>query len=215
MLSTKPEYIQDVFSLILKFVNGKTVLNVGAAGGVRGYLPSNRENWLHYRLGLVCSELMGVDIDVDGVEFAKGHGEIIVNANCEVMDLGRKFDAIVLSDVIEHINAPVTGIRNLMSHLKVGGKLFVTTPNPTAANLMIRAILGRKLNVYWDHVSCYMPEHIQAICDRCGYQLSAIHFFDHIDRQNVSNQVKSHLAKMISIINPKLSTSFLAVIEAN
>jgi len=213
ILSVKPEYILDVFALIMKQASGKTVLNVGAAGGVRGYLPSNRESWLHHRLGLVSSELVGVDIDTEGIDFAKEHGVRIVNGNCEAMDMERKFDAIVLSDVIEHMNAPVTGVSNLMNHLHEGGKLFVTTPNPTAINLIVRSILGRNLNVYWDHVSCYMPEHIQTICDRYGYRLSGIYFFDHIDRQSFSNRVKSHLARVISRVNPRLSTSFLAVIE--
>jgi SAM-dependent methyltransferase len=213
ILDVKPKYISDVFANILKQIKGKSVLNVGAAGGVRGYLPNNREKWLHHRLGLAASELVGADIDTDEMAFAKENGVHIEYANCEVMDMGRKFDAIVLSDVIEHMNAPVTGVCNLMNHLQPGGKLFVTTPNPTAFNIIVRAILGRNMNTYWDHVSCFSPEHIQTICDRYGYQLSGIYFFDHIDRQNFSNTIKSHGAKMISTVNPRLSTSYLAVIE--
>jgi len=213
ILDVKPEYISDVFAHILKDVKGKAVLNIGAAGGVRGYLPNNRENWLHHRLGLAASELVGADIDSEGIAYAQRFGVNIEYANCEVMDMGRKFDAIVLSDVIEHMNAPVTGVCNLMKHLQTDGKLFITTPNPTAFNLISRAILGRNMNTYWDHVSCFSPEHIQTICDRYDYQLSDIYFFDHIDRQNFSNTIKSHVAKMISTVNPRLSTSYLAVIE--
>lgn len=213
ILDVKPKYISDVFAHILKDVEGKAVLNIGAAGGVQGYLPNNRENWLHHRLGLAASVLIGADIDADGIAYAKGYGVNIEYANCESMDMGRKFDSIVLSDVIEHMNAPVTGVCNLMKHLQAGGKLFITTPNPTAINLVARAILGRNMNTYWDHVSCFSPEHIQTICDRYGYQLSGIYFFDHIDRQTFSNTIKSYVAKMISTVNPRLSTSYLAVIE--
>ena len=213
ILDVKPKYISDVFAHILNDVEGKAVLNIGAAGGVRGYLPNNREDWLHHRLGLATSELVGADIDVEGIAYASGFGMNIEYANCETMDMGRKFDAIVLSDVIEHMNAPVTGVCNLMSHLKNGGKLFITTPNPTAINLIARAILGRNMNTYWDHVSCFSPENIQTICDRYEYQLSGIYFFDHIDRQCLSNTIKSHVAKMISKIVNRLSTSYLAVIE--
>jgi len=213
ILDVEPKYISDVFAHILQHVEGSSVLNIGAAGGVRGYLPNNRESWLHHRLGLAASELLGADIDVEGIAYAKGYGVNIEYANCESMDMGRKFDAIVLSDVIEHMNAPVAGVCNLMKHLQVGGKLFITTPNPTAINLIARAILGRNMNTYWDHVSCFAPEHIQTICDRHEYQLSGVYFFDHIDRQNFLNIVKSRVAKMISTVNRRLATSYLAVIE--
>jgi 2-polyprenyl-3-methyl-5-hydroxy-6-metoxy-1,4-benzoquinol methylase len=212
-LDVTPKYISDVFAHILKHVQGASVLNIGAAGGVRGYLPNNRDYWLHHRLGLSASELLGADIDTDGIAYAKDHGVNIEYANCESMELGRKYDVIVLSDVIEHMNAPVTGVCNLMKHLQVGGKLFITTPNPTAINLLARAVLGRNINSYWDHVSCFSPEHIQTICDRYGYRLSCVYFFDHIDRQNLSNTIKSHGVRMISRINPRLATSYLAVIE--
>ena len=45
ILDVKPKYISDVFTHILKNVEGKAILNIGAAGGVRGYLPNNREKW--------------------------------------------------------------------------------------------------------------------------------------------------------------------------
>jgi 2-polyprenyl-3-methyl-5-hydroxy-6-metoxy-1,4-benzoquinol methylase len=212
-LNVSPKYISDIFAQILEQVEGAFVLNVGAAGGVRGYLPNNRDIWLHHRLSLAASELLGADIDTDGIAYAKDYGVEIEYANCESMELGRKFDAIVLSDVIEHMNAPVTGVSNLMKHLRPDGKLFITTPNPTAMNLLARAILGRNINSYWDHVSCFSPEHIQTICDRCGYRMSGVYFFDHIDRQNISNTIKSHVARMISRINPRLATSYMAIIE--
>lgn len=213
VLDVKPRRHASIFDYLLSQVKGKNILNVGAAGGVHGYLPHNRDIWLHHRLGLVAKELTGVDIDSDGIAHAKNHGVEILNENCESMSLDRRFDVIVLSDVIEHLNAPVIGVSNLMRHLAPGGKLLVTTPNPTALNLLVRTVLYRQLNVYWDHVGCFMPEHIQVICDRYGFKLKEIVFFDHVDRRNVVNKIKSHLAITATKINPRLATSFLAVIE--
>ncbi|WP_408939012.1 methyltransferase domain-containing protein [Haematospirillum jordaniae] len=120
---------------------------------------------------------------------------------------------MVLLDVIEHVNAPVNAVENLMRHLAPQGVLCVTTPNATSGLAFGQILTGRSLNVYWDHVMAYCPEHIQAICDRCGFQLADIVFFDHIDRRTKSNIIKSYLINALSAFYPRLASSFLAVIR--
>jgi len=212
-LEVKPRRINDPFRYIEGLASNNDVLNVGAAGGIKGYLPDNQSAWLHHRLGAVAASLTGVDIDQEGIDYAYKHGVEILNANCEDMNLGRQFDLIVLSDVIEHLNAPVNAIKNLMRHLTPQGVLCVTTPNATSGLAFGQVLTGRSLNVYWDHVMAYCPEHIQAICDRCGFRLSDILFFDHIDRRTNINTIKSYLNTTLSAIYPRLASSFLAVIR--
>jgi 2-polyprenyl-3-methyl-5-hydroxy-6-metoxy-1,4-benzoquinol methylase len=212
-LDVKPRRIVDPFSYLERLASGKEVLNVGAAGGVKGYLPNNKSVWLHHRLGAVAASLMGVDIDKEGIDHAYKYGVEIVNANCEDMNLGKQFDLIVLSDVIEHMNAPVNAVENLMRHLAPQGTLCVTTPNAASLLAFGQILTGRSLNVYWDHVMAYCPEHIQAICDRCGFRLVDIMFFDHIDRRTKTHAIKSNLAATLSAICPRLASSFLAVIR--
>lgn len=213
MLEILPRRLTDPFGYLENLATGKAVLNVGAAGGVRGYLPGNESVWLHHRLGAVAARLVGVDIDQDGIEHARNHGVEIVYANCENMDLEGKFDLIVLSDVIEHMNAPVYAVANLMRHLSPGGALCITTPNATSGLALGRILTGRPLNVYWDHVMAYYPEHIQAICDRYGYRLAEILFFDHVDRRTPANIAKSYMSAAVSAIYPRLASSFMAVIR--
>ena len=213
MLSCPVRVVPDVVSCILGEAAGKTVLNVGAAGGVEGYLPAHRENWLHHRLGKVAKELVGIDIDRNGIGWAVQHGVTIVEANCESMNLGRQFDVIVMSDVIEHVNAPGLALQTLMSHLKPSGRLLITTPNPTHYATIVRAIFGRPQNVYYDHVGCFLPEHIQAMCNRFGYNLAAVYFFGHIDRRTLSMRFKSHVSLLIGRQMKRLNGWFLAIVE--
>lgn len=212
-LGVRPILEKNIFDRILRETRYKLTLNVGAAGGVQGYLPNNREAWLHFQLGRVAKELVGIDIDDEGIAHAFQHGVEILKANCESMDLGREFDVIVLSDVIEHLDAPVAGIRNLMRHLSRDGCLLITTPNPTAFNTIVRALTGRLINVYYDHVTCFMPEHIQGICDRYGYMAEGYFFFDHVDKRSVVNRGKSIAARLVSMINSRLATSFMAIVK--
>lgn len=205
--------VPDAVSFILNESTGKTVLNVGAAGGVEAYLPAHRQVWLHDRLQKVAKELVGIDIDRNGIGWAAQHGVNIVEANCESMHLGRTFDVIVMSDVIEHVNAPGLAMQTLVSHLRPSGRLLITTPNPTHYATLVRAILGSPQNVYYDHVGCFMPEHIQAMCSRFGYNLSAVYFFGHIDRRTLSMRLKSYVSLVIGKRMKRLNGWFLAVVE--
>lgn len=207
--------IDDAFAIIEGLAHGKTVLNVGAAGGISGYLPDHKDIWLHHRLEKAAASLVGTDIDQDGIDYAARHGIPLLHANCEHMDLGRKFDLIVLSDVIEHLDAPVVAIRNLARHLKVEGVLCMTTPNANSILTSAKILAGKRPNIYWDHVACYAPEHIQAICDRCQLTLEGLYAFNHQDQRSLSYTIKSRLASLISRLNPGLATSFLAVIKNN
>ncbi|MEW6683031.1 MAG: methyltransferase domain-containing protein [Nitrospirota bacterium] len=212
-LDTRPALETHIVDWVLQRAKDKSVLNVGAAGGVRGYLPNNREAWLHHQIGRVAKDLVGIDIDEEGIVYASRHGVEIFKTNCETMDLMREFEIIVLSDVIEHLDAPVIGIRNLMRHLSQDGRLLITTPNPTSSNTIARVIAGRLINVYYDHVTCFMPEHIQGICDRYGYEVEGFLFFDHLDKRNMVIRGKSIAARVISMVNHRLATSFMAIIK--
>ena len=80
--------------LLLRAADGKTVLNVGAAGGVDRYLPSHASEWLHFQLAQVAAVLDGVDIDAEAVLHAERHGWSIQLENCEDMSLSKTYEVI-------------------------------------------------------------------------------------------------------------------------
>lgn len=213
-LNTTASTIANATRLILDLAKGKSVLNVGAAGNVEFYLPSRRHLWLHHQLQQVAEHVTGLDIDTESVRFAESHGFEIVLGNCEDIDLGRRFDLIVLSEVFEHLDAPGIALKNLMQHVVPGGKIALTTPNPLFFGTLCRALLRRKLNIYYDHVNAFFPEHLQAMCDRYGYRLVAIHFFTPVEeQQSRSVMMKSYISRGVGAIFPRLHANFFAVVE--
>lgn len=64
---------------------------------------------------------------------------------------GRRFDAICLWDVIEHLWEPVPVVADLVARLKPGGYLFISTP---AIDTPVARIAGR----YWAFMT--PPEHL-------------------------------------------------------
>lgn len=61
------------------------------------------------------------------------------------------FDAVVMWDVLEHLWDPVATCAKLVSFLKPGGRLFLSTPN-------IGSLPGRLLGRYWAFMT--VPEHL-------------------------------------------------------
>lgn len=211
-LDARPGLVRDIWRYLLAAAEGRRVLNVGAAGGVEYYLPDHRQVWLHARLAAVAREIVGVDIDRAGIARAARFGVEIVEADCETMDLGRRFEVIVLSDVIEHLDRPGQALGVLASHLEPGGRLIVTTPNPAYAGTLVRAALNRDLNIFRDHVAGFYPEHLKALGLRHGCRVVEVGFFSFTDRRSAGLRLKSLAAAAIARLAPRLGGWFVAVI---
>ena len=213
-LPVSPTYVRDLWALLTPLAEGKSVLNVGAAGNVEYYLDGRNDLWMHERLKSLASELVGLDIDAESVAFANARGESLLLGNCETVELDKKFDLIVLSEVIEHVNAPVSAIANLMRHLKPDGKLFITTPNPTYYGTVLRALLNRSLNVYYDHVTAYFPENLVVMCQRLGLRVIGIHFYNVKDVRTLDLKLRSWVAQQIGRLLNRYGSNFVLIVEA-
>ena len=87
-LSLVPKRLSNPIKRLENLADGKSVLNIGAAGGVKGYLPGNEGLWLHERLKLKARKHVGIDIDIGAISYAKSYGYDIWNEDCETMNSG-------------------------------------------------------------------------------------------------------------------------------
>ncbi|WBU31257.1 class I SAM-dependent methyltransferase [Rhodopseudomonas palustris] len=212
-LSCPISSLNDAREYLLSAARNKSVLNVGAAGGVDRYLPSYLDQWPHHAFAEVAREIEGIDIDEEGIRHAAQHGTSITLANCETCDLGRFYDVIVMSDVIEHVASPTRAVTNLARHLAPGGHLLITTPNGTSLNALRTTMLRRPPSVYYDHMQIFYPEHIQAICDRHRLTLEEVFLFTNHDQRTRGFRARSIVIRGVGLLLPRLSQSFLAVIR--
>ena len=206
--------ISDPFGLILDSAHDKRVLNVGAAGNASVYADINPNQWLHARLAKTASVLVGLDLDIDEISAAKALGFDIQCGNCETAKLGQSFDLIVMSDVLEHVGNPVAALHNMFDHLEPDGKIIITTPNATFLGNILKGILRLSPSVYWDHVQTYLPENIQALCDREGWLLEKTLFFTLSDQRSIQTRLKSIVVRGICTAFPRFHSAFLCLISA-
>ena len=73
----------------------------------------------------------GIDFSAGAIEWCK---DALTEHRWFVADVSKpfslgKFDLILCTEVIEHLDDPVTTIRNLLTQLDVDGNLLLTTPN--------------------------------------------------------------------------------------
>ncbi len=212
-LAARPSTLENLQDFLVGRTRGRRVLNIGAAGGVENYLPDAVDLWFHAKLVEVAQEAIALDIDAAGIAHAARHGWTINTENCETMDLGRRFDVALMIDVIEHVEAPSKAIGNVLAHLEPAGELIITTPNPGYIGDVVRTLRGRDPSIYWDHQALFGPEHLQAICDRHGWDLAEVAFFSHRDQRNSRNRRMSDLVNLIGRWNPRLSGSWLGVVR--
>jgi len=101
--------------IIVDAIRGRNVLDVGSASD--GHDP------VFWReLKAAAGAIVGIDVlDVDDPD--------VVLGNMETYDFGKQFDAVVLGDVIEHVDNPGLLLDNVRRHLKADGVLLLTTPN--------------------------------------------------------------------------------------
>ena len=91
---------------------------------------------------------------------------------------GRRFDCVVMNDVIEHVLEPEEMLRAVRPHLAAGGCLVASIPNirhhATLADLVLRGrweyvdegILDRT------HVRFYTRTSMVELLERCGYRVT-------------------------------------------
>ena len=139
------------------------VLDVGCACG--GLLKSFPEKWGKY----------GVDISGFAIENAKTSLAMPDHFQQMNVDDGialpdDKFDYVFLFDVIEHLNNPISVLKNIHRILKSGGQILLTTPNLRSLDRLLHSKTWSGVEDA-SHVLLYTPYALQFALMRAGFQI--------------------------------------------
>jgi SAM-dependent methyltransferase len=125
---------------------------------LRRHVPGGRLLDVGCGHGLLLDEARRLGYDVEGVELSttaaryarENLGLRVRHLALEDAELDtERYDAIVIVDVLEHVDDPVACLDRLRALLAPGGALLIATPDPSS--LVARAAGGR----WW----CYLPAH--------------------------------------------------------
>jgi 2-polyprenyl-3-methyl-5-hydroxy-6-metoxy-1,4-benzoquinol methylase len=180
------DFIADVLHESLP-ANGK-ILDVGCGNGV-----------ISRHLGRLGFNVLGIDVSEKTIEMARAiepmpNVRFMKKSAEELVASGEKYDAVICSEVLEHLHDPGALLKVLHQSLAENGKLIVTVPNGKGPreSFVTKPILNlrRKNNWVWRTVVKfksmlgYKGTTVQSAADN----LDHVQFFSKKDLEQLSNQ---------------------------
>jgi 2-polyprenyl-6-hydroxyphenyl methylase/3-demethylubiquinone-9 3-methyltransferase len=126
-------------------------------------------------------ELHGIDASGSGILQAKNQNTSITFHLADVAGTlpaglpAESFDALICTEVIEHVFAPRNAIRNAYELLKPGGQMLMTTPYHGYLKNLSLAVTGRMdqhFTVLWDfgHIKFWSKATLSVILEEAGFR---------------------------------------------
>lgn len=169
-LKSKRLITRDLLKFLEEFVTNKNVLDIGVVEHDISHIES--ENWKHKKLAHWSKRLVGVDILSKEIEHLNriGYDVRLVDATSNV-DIGERFERIVIGDVIEHVSNPVQLLEFASRHLSSDGLIMVSTPNPFCYAFILRLIKEGTFIANAEHVSWITPTMAVELASRAKVSL--------------------------------------------
>jgi len=167
--NTREEYLLDFMGL----KGNEVIADIGCGSGTFTRLIAGK-----YPL----ARITGIDLSQSAVEFAVresgARGMKNVSFICSSVeglssDCG-KFDVVIMSHIIEHLENPELCLSKVRGILKNNGKLFITTPNylslwPLAEIAFDRMVARKGYSLQEQHISPFNPFSLKAAAERTGF----------------------------------------------
>lgn len=161
-------------------LKGTKILDVGCGGGI-----------LSEPLARIGAEVTGIDTSLQLIDVAKKHALLdsdllgrlnYVQTTVENFEKENKekYDAVVASEVIEHVIDPQLFLKCCSAIVKPGGSLFITTPNRTLLSWLSVIVATEYILKYmpigtheWNKF--ISPEEVQRLLEIYGLKTKLIH----------------------------------------
>jgi 2-polyprenyl-3-methyl-5-hydroxy-6-metoxy-1,4-benzoquinol methylase len=152
---------------------GASILEVGCAYGATGQLALERGK---------CSRYVGIDINPDVSDIAGERLSEVIIGNVEEMSIdfqSNSFDALILSEVLEHLVDPWAVVKSLGTFVKPGGLVLASSPNISHYSVILNLLKGQwrltdKGVMDRTHLRWFVPELYCELFERAGFAIDDV-----------------------------------------
>lgn len=152
-------YNQGLDAIAKYTVDNSSILDVGCSSGA--FLDTVMKRGL---------KTYGVELNKTEVQYAKKKGHIVYNDLLENITFKKKFDAITLWDVFEHLKDGEFYLNHMRSILSSNGVIFLQIPS---SDSLAAKILQEKCNMFdgLEHVNLYGTDTITQLAANCELEV--------------------------------------------
>jgi len=163
--------MDDRLRRVIQYARGPTVLDFGAVQHDASSADSG--DWLHGILADRFETVVGVDILPAEVQRLQAQGFDVRLGDVTDLNVNLTADTVVAGEIIEHVADAGGLIDSAARHLRPGGRLILTTPNPWAI-VQLRRLLRGDLSINDEHVAWYGPQTLRQLCERRGFDVERV-----------------------------------------
>ena len=150
-----------------------SILEIGCSGGATGALAL---------AGGKCRRYCGVELFPEPAAAARERLTEVVEGDVEQLELpwpAGSFDALILSEVLEHLRDPWSVLERVRPLLRPGGLVFVSTPNVAHREIIVMLLRGRwELRSYGPldatHLRWFTPSSLRRAFEEAGFVVDSV-----------------------------------------
>lgn len=200
-------------SFILSCCKDKRVLDVGCIGQDRDFTAPN---WLHNKIRSVTQHVHGVDILIPLIQKLRTQGYFIYSIE-ELQAMNERYDIIILSDVIEHVNNPVEFLAFYSTFLSENGTMIVSTPNANRANDFINILFNNNYSTNPEHTFWFCPKTFAEVTERAKLSLTGFHwahqYYSSKDVKGLYQKFKFFLTDILVAMRSNFSPNMIFILS--
>lgn len=154
-------------------------------------------------------EVLGLDVSRRAINLCKENAKQLdlvdktefLAGDFTTMNLKRKFDLILFSEVIEHLKDDKGALSKIYKLLKIKGFLILSTPSSNAPLYKLGFV--NKFDKKVGHLRRYFPNELISLCEKTGFQVLEIRKTESVLRNSLFifsfGDIFVHLANKISL----------------
>lgn len=198
----KMKIIKNREDAILALVQNKDVLHVGCVDSGLMDVKIKTNKLLHKKIASKAKLLYGIDVDKDGIDkmIQMGFNNLFL-CELENCNINRKFDIIILGEVIEHIDNCGSALKSLRKFANNNTKIVFTTPNAYYYLFWI-SYLFKIESIHPDHNYLFSFISLKQLIEKFGYSVDEYYIiWEKIDfTKNDDNRLTKIFKKSIALI---------------